>query len=158
MNECKQVQLTDLIRNVLPRLLLFLLKDNFSDFAGLKVQAPAREEAMKLLAEIQINADRTSRQAVQKDVQLLIRILPAIFIAVENDVWHSRLNFFLIIKALVLRSAPESKMRQQILRMFSQLLIMSLPRIEDEPKVAVTEILQILLPTYLQIESAKMAK
>ena len=35
---------------------------------------------------------------------------------------------------------------------------MSLPRIEDEPKVAVTEILQILLPTYLQIESAKMAK
>jgi hypothetical protein len=34
------------------------LKDNFSDFAGLKVVAPAREEAMKLLAEIQINADR----------------------------------------------------------------------------------------------------
>ena len=60
-------------------------------------------------------------------------------------------NFFLIIKALVLRSAPESRMRQQILRMFSQLLIMSLPRIEDEPKVAITEILQILLPTYLKM-------
>lgn len=106
---------------------------------------------MKLLAEIQINADRTQCQAVQKDVQLLIRVLPAIFIAVENDVWHSRLNFFLIIKALVLRSAPESKMRQQILRMFSQLLINALPQIEDEPKVAITEILQILLPTYLKL-------
>jgi len=35
--------------------------------------------------------------------------------------------------------------------MFSQLLIMSLPRIEDEPKVAITEILQILLPTYLKM-------
>ena len=50
---------TDLIRNIIPRLLLFILKDNFSDFAGLKVVAPARDEAMKLLAEIQINADRT---------------------------------------------------------------------------------------------------
>lgn len=34
--------------------------------------------------------------------------------------------------------------------MFSKLLIMSIPLIEDEPKVAVTEILQILLPTYLK--------
>jgi hypothetical protein len=42
-------------------------------------------------------------------------------------------------------------MREQILKMFSQLLIMSLPMIEDEPKVAITEILQILLPTYLNM-------
>ena len=35
--ECQSVPLTDLIRNVIPRLLLFILKDNFSDFAGLKV-------------------------------------------------------------------------------------------------------------------------
>ena len=34
--------------------------------------------------------------------------------------------------------------------MFSKLLIMAIPHIEDEPKVAVTEILQILLPTYLK--------
>lgn len=52
IQEFKTVPLTDLIRNVIPRLLLFLLKDNFSDFAGLKILAPAREEAMKLLAEI----------------------------------------------------------------------------------------------------------
>ena len=56
------------MRNIIPRLLLFILKDNFSDFAGLKVQAPAREEAMKLLAEIQINADKYSRITVQKDI------------------------------------------------------------------------------------------
>ena len=46
------VPVTEVVRNIIPRLLLFILKDNFSDFAGLKVQAPAREEAMKLLAEI----------------------------------------------------------------------------------------------------------
>ena len=50
--ESRFVPLPDLIRNILPRLLLFILKDNFSDFAGLKVLVPAREEAMKLLAEI----------------------------------------------------------------------------------------------------------
>ena len=37
--------------------------------------------------------------------------------------------------------------------MFSQLLIMCLPQIEDEPKVAITEILQILLPAYLEMNS-----
>lgn len=62
------VQLDDLVRNIIPRLLLFILKDNFSDFAGLKVQTPAREEAMKLLAEIQINADKQSRPVIQKDI------------------------------------------------------------------------------------------
>ena len=114
-------------RNVIPRLLLFILKDNFSDFAGLKVQTPAREEAMKLLAEIQINADRVNCKAIQNDIQLLVKILPAIFIAVERDNWHSRLNFFLILKALVLRSAPESKMRQLIIERFNHALIMWLP-------------------------------
>ena len=59
VSESHTVSVTDLIRNIIPRLLLFILKDNFSDFAGLKVQAPAREEAMKLMAEIQINADKT---------------------------------------------------------------------------------------------------
>ena len=108
LGEKSSVNLDDLVRNIIPRLLLFILKDNFSDFAGLKVMTPAREEAMKLLAEIQINSDKSARKAIQKDVQLLIRILPAIFKAVEADVWHSRLNFFLIIKALVLRSSPES--------------------------------------------------
>jgi hypothetical protein len=42
-----------LIKNLLPRLLIFILKDNFSDFEGLKVLAPAREEAILLLADIQ---------------------------------------------------------------------------------------------------------
>ena len=50
--ETKSVKTDDLVRNIIPRLVLFLLKDNFSDFAGLKVQTPAREEAVKLLAEI----------------------------------------------------------------------------------------------------------
>jgi hypothetical protein len=44
--------MASLIKNLLPNLVIFMLKDNFSDFEGLKVLAPAREEAMKLLAEI----------------------------------------------------------------------------------------------------------
>jgi hypothetical protein len=42
-----------LVKNLLPRLLIFILKDNFSDFEGLKVLAPAREEAINLLSDIQ---------------------------------------------------------------------------------------------------------
>jgi hypothetical protein len=47
-----QISMAELIKNLLPNLVIFILKDNFSDFEGLKVLAPAREEAMKLLAEI----------------------------------------------------------------------------------------------------------
>ena len=68
ITESGTISMVDVTRNVIPRLLVFLLKDNFSDFAGLKVQTPAREEAMRLLAEIQINADKTSQKAIQKDI------------------------------------------------------------------------------------------
>jgi len=47
------ISFSALIKNMLPRLLLFIIKDNFSDFEGLKVLAPAREEGIQLLAEIQ---------------------------------------------------------------------------------------------------------
>ena len=77
--------------------------------------------------------------------------MPAIFRAVEKmDDWNSQLNFFLIIKALVLTPAPGSQVRGKVLAMFGQLLIMSIPTVEDEPKVAITEILHILLPVFLQ--------
>lgn len=33
--------------------------------------------------------------------------------------------------------------------MFSSLLVMSLPSVEDEPKVVITEIMQSLLPVFL---------
>ena len=37
---------------MLPRVLICLLKDNFSDFSGLKVMSPVREECLKLLSEL----------------------------------------------------------------------------------------------------------
>jgi hypothetical protein len=37
---------------LLPRLLICMLKDNFSDFEGLKVLAPVREEALRLLSTV----------------------------------------------------------------------------------------------------------
>ena len=44
------IELSTLVRNIIPRLLVFLMKDNFSDFSGLKIVVPAREEAVKLFA------------------------------------------------------------------------------------------------------------
>jgi hypothetical protein len=53
IKEEKTVSLLTVIRNIAPRLVLFMLKDNFSDFASHKVMAPARDEGLNLLAEIQ---------------------------------------------------------------------------------------------------------
>lgn len=71
-----------------------MLKDNFSDFEGLKVLAPAREEALKLLAEIQylseITEDRGGLPGLKQEMKNLICLLPTIFLSVEHDNWHSR--------------------------------------------------------------------
>lgn len=120
--------------NVLTRTIICLLKDNFSDFEGLKVMVPVREECCKLLGRI------------GADLDCLIQTLPTIFLAVENDIWHSKLNFFLILKGLAING--DKKIKETLLMMFGNLLIQALPMMEDEPKVAITEILQILLPTY----------
>ena len=74
-------------------------------------------------------------------MQTLLQIMPAIFLCIEKDIWHSRLNFFLILKAFVLKKNTSNQTRETILNMFSTLMVMCLPQIEDEPKVAITEIL-----------------
>jgi hypothetical protein len=83
-------------------------------------------------------------------MKVLMQLLPEVFRAVERDSWHSRLNFFMLLKALVQKPGPGSKIQSQSLKMFGALLINCLPHIEDEPKVAVTEILNIVLPVYLE--------
>ena len=125
---------------ILPRLLICMLKDNFSDFEGLKVLAPVREEALKLLSTIM--------PLLGNEIQMkLLAMLPNIFREVERDVWHSKLNFFLILKGMVIKS--DKSLKEQVLKIFGQLLIVAIPNVEDEPKVAITELLQILLPVYL---------
>ena len=83
---------------VLPRLLICLLKDNFSDFEGLKVMVPVREECFRLLSVLQEIQPKTG----DFGLKTLIQSLPAIFLAVEHEDWNSKLNFFLILKGLVL--------------------------------------------------------
>jgi hypothetical protein len=56
------IELSALVRNIIPRLLVFLMKDNFSDFSGLKIAVPAREEAVKLLAHIQYLSDLPEKE------------------------------------------------------------------------------------------------
>ena len=118
--------------------------------------APAREEAMKLLSEIQYQSEIPKaefglKETVEQDMQTLLNIMPAIFLCIEKDIWHSRLNFFLILKAFVLKKNTSNHTRETILSMFINLMVKCLPHIEDEPKVAITEILQLLLPTYLEM-------
>lgn len=43
IKETKTISVATLVLNVIPRLILFMLKDNFSDFEGIKVIACARE-------------------------------------------------------------------------------------------------------------------
>ena len=50
---------------------------------------------------------------------------------------------------MTIRNPPQSKTNELVLRMFSSLLVMSLPSVEDEPKVVITEIMQTLLPVFL---------
>jgi hypothetical protein len=61
---------------------------------------------------------------------------------------------FLLIKALTLKNPEGSQAKEQVLKMFSSLLVMSLPSVEDEPKVVITEIMQNLLPVYLSGQDA----
>ena len=64
--------MANLMKNLLPSLLIFMLKDNFSDFENLKVLAPAREEALKLLAELQylseISEDKGGLPSLKKEM------------------------------------------------------------------------------------------
>ena len=53
IRDTQTIAVPTLVSNIIPRLIIFMLKDNFSDFEGIKVIACAREEALKLLAHIQ---------------------------------------------------------------------------------------------------------
>lgn len=91
---------------LLPRLLICMLKDNFSDFEGLKVLAPVREEALRLLSTVFPLLDAESQTQ-------LLAMLPNIFREVERDVWHSKLNFFLVLKGIVLNA--EKALKEKVL-------------------------------------------
>jgi hypothetical protein len=54
-----------------------MLKDNFSDFEGLKVMAPVREECLRLLSAILPD--------LSTEVESLLTLLPSIFVAVERE-------------------------------------------------------------------------
>jgi len=154
IKETKTISVATLVLNVIPRLILFMLKDNFSDFEGIKVIACAREEALKLLAHIQKESETRPNFLVGAKSQLktLRNFLPVVLYAVYKDSEHSRLNFFMIVKGLVLYASTQA--RSDMLKKFGKLLIECLPHIEDEPKVAVTEILNILLPVFLTEQMA----
>jgi hypothetical protein len=78
-----------------------MLKDNFSDYEGLKVLQPVRDECVRLLSVMTTD--------IAQEVDKLLTLLPSIFVAVEKHQWHSKLNFFLVIKGIVLKSEKPQK-------------------------------------------------
>ena len=53
-----------------------MLKDNFSDFEGLRVLPPVREECVKLLSQMLMH--------IQPELSQLLTLMPNIFVAVEK--------------------------------------------------------------------------
>ena len=116
-----------------------MLKDNFSDFVSIRVKTPVRDECLKLLSE--------TMPYLGDDIEKLMNLLPQIFFAVEREQWHSKLNFFLVVKGMILKA--DKRQKEQILERFGNLFVVAIPAMEDEPKVAITDIMMLLLPTYL---------
>ena len=116
------------------------MKDHFNDFEELKVITPVRDEALKLLVDlIQI-------QPVEEIVSQLPNLLKTIDqVASEN--WITRYNFFMILKALILSG---DTLKKQVYSTFNRVLIESLLNLEDEVKIFVTDLINMILPMYLE--------
>ena len=116
------------------------MKDHFNDFEELKVITPVRDEALKLLVDlIQI-------QPVEEIVSQLPNLLKTID-QVASDNWITRYNFFMILKALILSS---DTLKKQVYSTFNRVLIESLLNLEDEVKIFVTDLINMILPMYLE--------
>ena len=82
-----------LLKNIIPRILIFMLKDIFSDFEGLKVLVLAREEGIKLISELQrlaeLNPLKGGVPEIKPDMLTLVKMMPKVFQAVAKDTWFT---------------------------------------------------------------------
>ena len=144
--ETKTVALDQVLRSLLPSIFIVLVKDHFNDFEELKVITPVREEAILLLQSI------IESGLCQDETTALVQSLPNLLKAIDehaHDTWISRYNFFLLLKGLFSVKSKVS-MRQTVFAMFNRVLVESLLHIEDEVRIIVTEILNIVLPQIIE--------
>lgn len=79
-----------------------------------------------------------------EDFQILLRNLIIMLRVSENAKWHTKFNFFLIVKGLL------TKFSKDVFQNFNKSLPGFITVLEDEPRIVLTEILEILLPLYLE--------
>ena len=118
------------------------MKDNFNDFEELKVITPVRDEALNLMVALM--------PLIPYDFEFLGQILPSLLKSIDqtlSDSWITKYNFFLIVKGLLL--SKDESFRATIFQMFQRVLIESLLNLEDEVRILVTDIINMVLPLML---------
>jgi hypothetical protein len=126
---------------LIPQVFIVIMKDHFNDFEELKVITPVREEACLLLIDlIKINGAEEITSQLPNLLKTIDQVAP-------SDVWITRFNFFLILKALIMSG---DSLRKQVYQTFHRVLIESLLNLEDEVKIFVTDLINMILPLYLE--------
>ena len=79
----ESVTLDLLLTNILPRVVIQMLKDQFSDYEDINVLTPVRTQTMRIIEKICHITSPGSK--INQDMQLLIQNLPQLLIACEGE-------------------------------------------------------------------------
>jgi hypothetical protein len=123
-------------------LVILIVKDNFNDFEELKVITPVRDEALSLLVSFLPH--------IPEDISFLLQTLPTLLKSIDqvaSDSWITKYNFFTLLKGLFL--SKDEAFRSTVFQMFSRVLIESLLNLEDEVRILVTDVINMVLPLML---------
>ena len=98
----RTIDACSLINNVLPLVLLQMLKDSFSDYEDLNVLTPVRFQGLKVIQMLCKYATHNPVHAtpLTESIQMLIQNMPQLIFACENE-WQAKLSFFMIFKAMI---------------------------------------------------------
>ena len=128
---------------------MVMMKDHFNDFEELKVITPVREEAASLLiAILEVSGIE------DEDVSSLLQSMPSLLKAIDSqkqDNWITKYNFFLLLKTFLSTTSIKLKqLRLTVFQMFNRVLIESLQNLEDEVRIIVTEVINLVMPILLE--------
>lgn len=103
---------------------------------------PVRDEALSLLVSFLPH--------IPEDISFLLQTLPTLLKSIDqvaSDSWITKYNFFTLLKGLFL--SKDESFRSTVFQMFSRVLIESLLNLEDEVRILVTDVINMVLPLML---------
>ena len=101
-----------------------------------------RDEALNLLVSFLPH--------IPEDISYLLQTLPTLLKSIDqvaSDSWITKYNFFTLLKGLFL--SKDEAFRSTVFQMFSRVLIESLLNLEDEVRILVTDVINMVLPLML---------